>query len=123
MNDKSENMDLKLTRNLNKLTYISHLTLGDDANITFSNDFVKKVGEILKCIRHQPEIFPNLKGNIQLEYEEESGKYLEIEITPDMKMNIFKIDEDGRESENEDFLDVHLDEINKEVNAFYGNKI
>lgn len=118
--EKGENMDLKLTRNLNKLTYISNLTLGDDGSIAFSSDFIKKVGEILNSINNQPEIFPNFRGNIQLEYEEKNGKYLEIEITPDMKMNIFKIDEDGNEYENEDFFDISLDEINKEVNAFYG---
>lgn len=118
--EKGENMDLKLTRNLSKLTYISSLKLGDDESIIFSTDFIKKVGEILNNISNQPEIFPNFRGNIQLEYEQENGKYLEIEITPNMKMNIFKIDEDGTEHENEDFFDINLDEINKEVKAFYG---
>lgn len=117
--EKGENMDLKLTRNLNKLTYISSLALGEDESITFSDDFIKKIGNILNSISNQPEIFPNFRGNIQLEYEEENGKYLEIEITPNMKMNIFKIDEDGTEHENEDFFDISIDEINKEVNAFY----
>lgn len=118
--EKGENMDLKLTRNLSKLTYISELVLGKDESITFSDSFTRKVGEILNRINYQPEVFPNFRGNIQLEYEEDNGKYLEIEITPSMKMNIFKIDEDGTEHENEYFVDVNLNKINQEVNAFYG---
>ena len=112
-------MDLKLTRNLNKLTLISSLVFGEDERFTFSDDFIKKVGNMLNSISNQPEIFPNFRGNIQLEYEEENGKYLEIEITPKMKMNIFKIDEFGNEYENNNFFDIDIEVINNEVNSFY----
>lgn len=112
-------MNLELERNLSRLTYITSLKLGDDESIIFSSAFTKKVGEILNNISKQPKIFPNFRGNIQLEYEQENGKYLEIEITPNMKMNIFKIDENGVEHENEEFFDINLDEINKEVELHY----
>lgn len=118
--ESGENMGLELTRNLNKLKMIENLKLGEDGSITFSTEFMSDIASLLYPIEKQPEVFPNFRGNIQLEYEEDNGKYLEIEITPDMKMNIFKIDEDGNEYENDDYFKVDLDEIQKEVNAFYG---
>ena len=112
-------MDILLTRNLNKLTMISKLTLNEDS-ISFTEKFTKDIGNLLYVLKFQPEIFPNYRGNIQLEYEEKNGKYLEIEITPDMKMKIFKIDADGNEYENEDYFDIDIAVINNEVNSFYG---
>lgn len=116
---QGDSMSVELTRNLNKLNMIENLKLGEDKLITFSNAFITEITRLLYELDFQPEVFPNFLGNIQLEYEEDNGKYLEIEITPDMKMNIFKIDEDGTEHENEIYSDVDLEEINKEVNAFY----
>ncbi len=116
---QGDSMSVELTRNLNKLNMIENLKLGEEKLITFSNAFITKIASLLYDLDFQPEVFPNFLGNIQLEYEEDNGKYLEIEITPDMKMNIFKIDEDGTEHENEIYFDVDLEEINKEVNAFY----
>ena len=112
-------MSIPLTRNLNKLEQITSLKLKDDGSITFSSDFTKMISEILISLKYQPEIFPNFRGNIQLEYEEDNGKYLEIEITPDMKMNLFKIDECGNEFESDDFYDIDMEKIKNEVNIFY----
>lgn len=109
-----------LIRNLSKLKTIQNIRLGDDESVTFSEDFIDKLFNLVLSIKHQPEIFPNARGNIQLEYED-NIKYLEIEITPDMKMNIFKIDADGNEYENDDFLDINIEVIIKEINEFYEN--
>lgn len=117
---QGDNLSLNLTRNLSKLKMIQDLQLGEDGSITFSEDFIGKISDLLFSINCQPKIFPNFRGNIQFEYEEDNGKYLEIEITPDMKMNIFKIDAEGNEFENDDFFDVDLDVITREVNDFYG---
>lgn len=111
-------MKNRLLKNIEKLDLIQELKLGDDESITFSNDFVKKIKEICQELEYQPEIFPNFRGNIQLEYEEENGKYLEIEITPNMKMNIFKIDEDGTEHECEN-IDCSIENIIQEVDWFF----
>lgn len=117
---QGDTMSVELTRNLDKLNVIENLKLGDDESITFSNCFVLEISKLLYSLKYQPDIFPNFRGNIQLEYEEDNGKYLEIEITPTMKMNIFKIDEFGNEKENDDFFDVDLNIIKEEVATFYG---
>lgn len=110
-------MENKLLKNIEKLALIQELKLGDDENITFSNDFIHKIKKICQDLEYQPEIFPNYHGNIQLEYEE-NEKYLEFEIMPTMKMNIFKIDEDGTEHENNN-IDCTIENIIQEVDWFF----
>ena len=118
--NQGDSLSLKLTKNLTKLKMIQNLHLGEDKSITFSEEFVNSISNLLISLTYQPKVFPNFRGNIQLEYEEDNGKYLEIEITPDMKMNIFKIDDEGNEYENDIFIDANINEIIQEVKDFYG---
>lgn len=112
-------MSIELTRNLNKLNSFNNLNLGE--GIVFPQSFTNKIAAILCKLDKQPEVFPNFLGNIQLEFKDESNssKYLEIEITPEMKMNIFKIDGDGNESEDENYVNFNIDKVKEEVSEFY----
>ncbi|MCD7894106.1 MAG: hypothetical protein LUG60_10500 [Erysipelotrichaceae bacterium] len=104
---------INLIRNLYKLNKIKNLKL--DEEVTFSNEFVDSVCHILFLLDYQPEVFPNFDGNIQLEYEKDS-RYLEIEITPSMKVNIFKIDDE--EYENDEYNDLNINNLNNTINNF-----
>lgn len=110
-------MENKLLKNIEKLDLIQELKLGEDENITFSNDFIQKIKKICQELEYQPEIFPNYHGNIQLEYEE-NEKYLEFEIMPSMKMSVFKIDRDETEYECEN-IDCTIENIIQEVDWFF----
>lgn len=84
----------------------------------FAAQFLASIECILKELPFQPEIFPTYQGTVQLEYEKESGKYLEIEITPENAMSIFKISDTGEETE-ENCKKTDINTIIREVNAFF----
>lgn len=113
------NLNIEITRNLDKLNQISNLSLeGSQGVVTFSNDFIKSIANILMDLKHQPEIFPTFSGNVQLEYED-SEKYLEIEINPELKMSLFKIDKNGNEDKSTG-INLDVNKINEELDWFYG---
>lgn len=113
-------MSIPLTRNLDKLNNLLDLSGEGNDMMSFTPEFARKIADVLYCLSDQPELFPTLTGNVQLEYEEDSGKYLEIEITPDRRMKFFKIDEDGNEYEEDNFKSLDIELIKKEVGIFYG---
>lgn len=113
------NLNTEITRNFDKLNQISNLSLeGSKGKVTFSNNFIKSISNILLDLKHQPEIFPTFSGDVQLEYENDE-KYLEIEINSELKMNVYKKDKYGYEYET---INIDLDavQINKELDWFYG---
>lgn len=91
----------------------------DSTVASFGTDFLASIECILKELPYQPEIFPTYQGTVQLEYEKTSGKYLEIEITPENAMSIFKISDTGEETE-ENYEKSDIKKIVKEVCTFYG---
>ena len=103
-----------------KLEALKKLENGwDNANAIRINDIViKKVELILKGLKRQPEIFPLVNGNIQLEYEEPDGRYLEFEILDTNRIKVFKIDLMGKITTKE--IGFNLSDISKEVDVFYG---
>lgn len=117
--DDALNMNVTLSENLSKLNMIYNLSLKDDNLISISQELITTVTNVLYNLEHQPEIFPTFLGNIQLEYEAKNKKYLEIEITPNGNMKIFKISDEGKEIEG-DFTEIDINIIKKEVELFYG---
>ena len=85
----------------------------------FAAEQLASIECILTKLPYQPEIFPTYLGTVQLEYEKTSGKYLEIEITPENTMSIFKISDTGKETE-ETYEKLDIEKIVKEVYTFYG---
>jgi len=85
----------------------------------FEKSLVSLAENVLRKLDHQPEVFPIAGGAIQLEYEKESGEYLEFEILENEDAHCLSVDKDGKERE----FDVALDQINKVVNDFYGHSV
>ena len=104
--------------NLRKLESIARL--GKDWNgygaAPFSQALIGKVREIVLDLHVQPELFPTAAGSIQLEYEKDSGDYLEIQVTESSVCDVFRADSCGEAS-----FTVLSDasEINKLVGEFY----
>lgn len=110
-------------KSLEKLYSLKNYKMGDNGEVTFSDKFINDLSHIYKEITtntpYTPEIFPNCEGNVQFEFELPNGAYLEIEITPNLTMNIFKIDKDGHEWEDGKFIDVDVNKINEEIINFH----
>ena len=84
----------------------------------FSDVLLKKIVTLLSKLPFQPEVFPVEDGSVQLEYEKETGEYLEYEIRDDLCVTEFSIDVAGNESERCFGFDEET--IKKQVAAFYG---
>ncbi|MBN2092634.1 hypothetical protein JW964_23640 [candidate division KSB1 bacterium] len=95
----------KLSKNIETLK--SFLELEENWNYYGAKPFKQEL--INKCInlvrssklKYQPDIFPTGRESIQFEYEEEDGRYLEIEIYDD-RISYLYIDSFGCETEKED---------------------
>lgn len=83
----------------------------------FSEEFIKNVRCIVTALKIQPELFPTANSSIQIEYGNDKGAYLEIELIDSDKAEVFTVDEYGNESYSE--VDANVEEINKVVNRFY----
>lgn len=110
--DDDEVVNTKLCLNLKKLEKFYEIK-----EFNYSKKFLNKIADILKKLSFQPELFPTMSGNIQLEYEN-NGKYLEIEITPQKCMNIYE--KLQKEESETDFVELNIDTIIKKAEEFYG---
>ena len=78
---------------------------------------IGKSKKILDEIYYQPDIYPTARNSIQLEYEDENGKYLEFEIFEDIILCLF-IDRDGKEFDSK--IDINdFNKIHDMINLFY----
>ena len=122
-NLKEKDSNKKMTgynNNIIKLEELRGLDNGwdnDDA-IKIDVSIIDKLGIILRDLRVQPEIFPLVNGNIQFEYEEEDGRYLEFETVDINNINVFKLDSNDKTTTKE--IKFNLEDILKEVEDFYG---
>lgn len=83
----------------------------------FPSELIDKCKNIVNELRYQPEIFPTAIDAIQFEYRKSDGSYLEFEIYLD-KANVFRVDSDKSRFTKT----ISLDEVKKEVDAFYEDK-
>lgn len=116
----NENQPSVMQFNLVKLSKIASLKNGWNENgaKAFSEEFIKNVRCIVTALKIQPELFPTANSSIQIEYGNDKGAYLEIELNDSDKAEVFTVDEYGNESYSE--VDANVEEINKVVNRFYG---
>ncbi len=85
-----------------------------------SKSIIKNVRKLLMSLDHQPEVFPTACDAVQLEWENNNGEYLEMEILEE-NVNVFKIDPDGEEEQSTiDFDIVRAKEI---VGEFYDRSV
>lgn len=115
----SGGVDMLQIKNINKLNEFSKLAYnwnGYGAE-EFSYSLIQKLFTIIRNINYEPEIFPTGRQSIQLEYENNSGKYLELEVY-DEKVDVLFIHEN--DDEEEFSIPNDINEINKVVSMFYG---
>lgn len=106
------------------IDYIKELIALDDnwngnGAKAFTPLHLSRMMKLTKKLPYKPKVFPTAIGAIQLEYEKENGKYLEINIFPE-KTVIFGI---NKEDDEYSFDVVHNEEgskmIAQQVQRFY----
>lgn len=83
-----------------------------------SNSLIAKTRNLVMLLNNQPEIFPTACDSIQIEYDNESGAHLEIELTENEMAELFMVDSNGDETIKKIKSDSKT--INEVVNRFYG---
>lgn len=91
-----EKRNFNLAR-LNEVIEFEHNWNGNQAP-AFEKDLVNKVINLINALEYQPDVFPTARESIQIEYEKNSGEYLEFEIFMD-KINMLYMDQQDKEIE------------------------
>lgn len=87
---------------------------------SFSNNLLQKVRGILELLSAEPFISPTGCDSIQMEYEKESGEYLEFEIS-ETEIQYFAIDKYANETEETWNLNsAGINRMQQLVVEFYG---
>lgn len=83
---------------IKRLWEIASLTdnWNDNGAKKFSGKLLKKVYMMLQSLNIKPLLFPTACGSIQMEYEKETGEYLEFEVFEE-NTHVFSIDINGHE--------------------------
>ena len=94
-------------------------TLQDDWNgngaSAFSADIIDRVRELVSTLNIQPIILPTARDSIQMEYENEKGDYLELELFEGGRLKLFSYSHDGVSETR----DISIAEADKVVCSFY----
>lgn len=108
----------ELCNNINVLSSFSELQENWDGYGAhpFEASFISDLKKVLVCLKYQPEVFPTGRGSIQLEYEQDDGRYLEFECYNDRHVSVLHIDSDGTEFESI----ISFDQVSEVVDEFYG---
>ena len=93
----------------------------DNGAKSFSRRLIDRVSELLMVLPIEPQIYPTACESIQLEYEKESGEYLEFEVSEN-EITVLEIDSSG----NKEFI-IPLDNkanaiISKITGRFFSNE-
>lgn len=105
---------------LKKLNIISELQDNWNGNgaKALSNKLIDKVKTLIMFLDIQPDIFPTACNSIQIEYDKENDKHMEIELTEDSDVEIFTIDQKGNGIIKK--IQFDITKINGMVKNFYG---
>ncbi|MCD8074884.1 MAG: hypothetical protein LUF27_07590 [Lachnospiraceae bacterium] len=92
--------DQAQNRNCSKLYKLSMLpdNWNENGAARFSGEHIKKCVSIIRKLPFQPEVFPTAAGSIQMEYEKNSGEYLEFNVYPD-HVDVYLTNSNGEEFE------------------------
>lgn len=103
-----------------KLVEISKLpnNWNDNGAFAFSDDLIKKVDDILEQLPIKPFISPTAWDSIQLEYEKESGEYLEFEIS-ETEIECFELVDKGKEK----YETVSIEKMKDKVLEFWNREV
>ena len=85
----------------------------------FSYYLIERAKEIVIKLIRQPFISPTARESIQMEYENESGDYLEFELFEGGRVQMFSLSNKGKSQKR----DIDVNAINEVVKSFYGREI
>ena len=91
----------------------------DNGASKFSIEILDSIRSIVKNLVRQPSIFPTARESIQLEYENDTGDYLEFELFESGRLKKFYCSHSG-ESTTED---IPIEMIYEVVEKFYESKV
>lgn len=116
----------RFKNNISKLDQIAKLpeNWNENGARPFSDKLVDLCKKILNILTDQPEIFPTAASSIQMEYEKDSGDYLEFNIS-EKTIEIFKMDAFGEESSSsleisDSLMISNKKQLRRFVGDFYG---
>lgn len=117
--EKGDNMDRELKENIEILDDFLKLTDNWDGEgaCVFNKVFTDFVANILLNLEIQPDVFPLQNGSIVLEFGNVKNKYLEIAISPEKRIDIYKKDGTGNNVKRSN-IPYNLNFIKQEVNWF-----
>jgi hypothetical protein len=112
-----------IRKNTQKLDMMLNLKENWDENSAkpFSKELINKVRLLInKLIEHQPNIFPTLESNIQIEFYNGENSYLQFVVSDNL---VESYQTDGLNFENDIFEEFEYSEetIIKKVYDFYTN--
>lgn len=112
-------MDDKLKENVKILKNFLRITENWDGEgaKSFSNDFIEFISSVIMNFEIQPDIFPLQNGSIVLEFGNVKNKYLEIAISPEKRIDIYKKDGTGNNVKRSN-IPYNLNFIKQEVNWY-----
>lgn len=114
-------MSIDKAQSLTRLLEIKQLQdnwNGNGANC-FSEGILSFTMKIVMNLLIQPAIFPTARDSIQLEYENDLGDYLELELFENERIKMFSFDHTGKSLTEE----INYNSINEVVSKFYGRNI
>lgn len=108
--------------NLKRLSEIEKLpdNWNNNGAAKISTNIIRTVRKLLLKIDIQPEVFPTACDALQLEWENDLGEYLEMEVLED-SINIFQIDLDGNEYQR--IIELNESLVEKVVRDFYDRTV
>lgn len=117
--DVSVNLSFNKIANLQKLNEIGKLpeNWNENGALKFSTEIIQKCKNIINSLQKQPEIFPTGANSIQMEYEKESGEYLEFNVYSE-HTEVFEINALEQENEFSIFED-EIENVKELVRSFY----
>lgn len=116
----SLNIGERPTQDENRAALAEMYDLDPDWFNPIDRDLLAKAEGLIYALNIQPEIFPVPNGHIQLEYDTEDGRYLELELFPDKNVRMMVTQDASKPIHDVFGLDVN--KINKVVEMFYDGK-
>lgn len=109
---REENMKV-----IDKIALLEENWNGNGAN-KFSEELISNAKMLISNFSIQPDVLPTARDSIQMEYEKDSGDYIEFELFKNGQLKVFTF---SNHQFNTEYID--LDSANEVFRSFYGQQI
>ena len=87
----------------------------ENGALGFSDEILNMLCQILEKLSVQPQIFPTARDSIQLEFENNYGDYLEVELFEDGRLKEFFYGQDGKT----EIREIRIESIAEDIARFH----